>query len=300
MHQLDRLRAEDAPEFERILDRALSSQEIKDAVRRTAGALNAEQLRTQALRARADIAAAASAEYGSYLRLRISADRSRPPQAATGTTSRTGGGLLPALAVLVPGLAIVAAAVFLLFGFGLRVIGAYAHLADELVFAGLTSAGVAVATTALALLWLFVTAARNRSAPDGRTAGGGAAGGADRALAQAREAWQLALLERGIMPFLRGRADDARTGRTDGAAGLPAPPRAPADPVNATNGGKAAPRKSGPGFTAPDFASPDFASPDFASPDFSSPDFASPDFSSPDFGSPDFTGPDARSGKRRE
>jgi hypothetical protein len=56
------LRAEDRPEFERILDGVLRSEEIERALRGLPAVLNSEQLRTRVLRAADTVAAAAAAE----------------------------------------------------------------------------------------------------------------------------------------------------------------------------------------------------------------------------------------------
>lgn len=202
MYELDRVRAEDGPVFERLLDQALRSGNIKEAVRRADGNPNAEQLRTQALRARASILAAAAIEYRSYLQLRESARQPRPAQQPTGTATETGGKLLPALGVLVPGLAATAAVIFLLFGLGLRAAGIPSRLASQMIFAGVTAAVVAVVATLAGLLWLLAAAARNRS-----TAYDTAPEAAEPVLARAHEEWQRAVLERGVMPFLLGQLD---------------------------------------------------------------------------------------------
>ncbi|MFF2809806.1 hypothetical protein ACFVT2_22080 [Streptomyces sp. NPDC058000] len=266
MHQNDRLQAPDAAAFERTVDQALNSPEIRAALSHTVGSLNAEQLRSAAFGARDALAATAAAEYRELVRLRADAagdTRPVPSPPATGTTSRSGG-VLPALGVLVPGLAATAAAVFLLFGFGLRAVATSSRLADELIAAGWTSAGVAGVATLTGLSWMLVAASRNRAAADAQSPDEG-----DPAAARAHDAWQLALLERGIMPFLLGRIDGAAGGGRPG--GRPALPR-PATAGVAGGGGEARPAAAdGPGFSSPDFAGPDFSSPDFGRPGFSGP-----------------------------
>ncbi|MFE6691986.1 hypothetical protein ACFVFQ_36645 [Streptomyces sp. NPDC057743] len=272
MHHNDRLTTQDALAFERTLDQALNSPDLRAALSHTTGSVNAEQLRSAALRSRDTLAAAAAAEYRELVRLRTASAGARarivPSPSGAGTTSRSGG-LLPALGVLIPGLATTAAAVFLLFGFGLRAV-APSSLADNLITAGWTAAGVAVVATLVGLIWLLVTAARNRA--------GDAFAESDPAAARAHEVWQLALLERGITPFLLGRIDAAESGAR--AAERPALPRPAAAGVAGGAGeGRPAPA-DGPGFSSPDFASPDFASPDFAGPDYGRPGFTGP--STPD------------------
>ncbi|MCB5909271.1 hypothetical protein [Streptomyces pinistramenti] len=264
MYEPVRLRAEDGPDFEQLLDRALRTPEITDALRRSGEGIDAGQLRAQALGSQAAIAAAAAAEYRTYLRLRTSGARPGPLPRRPGRTARATGGLLPALGVLVPGLAATAAAIFLLIGYGLRAVGMPSRLADELVFAGLTAACIAAAATLAGLFWMLVVAARNRAVPDG---------GADQdphaALVRAREAWHGALLERGVLPFLLGRLDAGLP------AGSPGPNAGRALPVTGVDDAEAAGRagagrqrrRGGPGYSAPDFASPDFSSPDFTGPE---------------------------------
>lgn len=214
MHQNDRLQAPDTTAFERTVDQALNSPEVRSALSRTAGALNAEQLRSAAFDARDALAATA-------------------------------------------------AAVFLLFGFGLHTVAAPSRLADELIAAGWTSAGVAVVATLTGLVWLLVAASRNRAAAEARTPDE-----TDPAVVRAHEAWQLALLERAITPFLLGRIDRATgDGRPGGRPALPRPATA-----GVSGGGEPRPAPSdGPGYSSPDFAGPDFSSPDFGRPGFSGP-----------------------------
>ncbi|KPC61599.1 hypothetical protein ADL29_23540 [Streptomyces chattanoogensis] len=251
MYELDRLRAEDAPVFERMLDRALNSEEIRAALHGAGGTPHAEQLRTQARGAREAIVSAAAVEYRAYLQLRASTARSRPAQQSAETTARAGAGLLPALGVLVPGLSATAAAVFLLFGCGLRAVGMGSRLADELIFAGLTAGAIAAAATLIGLVWMLVTAARNRAAADA-----GTPGDMDSAATRAREAWQQALLERGVTPFLLGLLDDTGPAGSDG----------PAELADSPSGGNQT-QHLGPGFSTPDFTGPDFGSPGFTGPD---------------------------------
>ncbi|MFJ9683137.1 hypothetical protein ACIRP2_34600 [Streptomyces sp. NPDC101194] len=254
MDRPDHLRAEDLPAFERILDQALNSPTIQEERRRAPGALNNEQLRTRALGARTAIAASAASEYRAYrqvLDASASSDTTRrrtrrDSHGATATRSST----LHAVAVLVPGLSATAAAVFGLIGFAFRAVDMHSHLADVMLVAGLVAAGVAVATVLAGLVWLLVVATRNRSAADGT----------DPELTRARDTWQEALLERGILPFLSASLQPMSP---EGAG--------PADETAAPHGADAAklvpePRR-GPGFSAPDFSSPDFSGPDFSGPE---------------------------------
>ncbi|MFF4802773.1 hypothetical protein ACFY1U_30910 [Streptomyces sp. NPDC001351] len=191
--------------FEEILDQALDSPELSEAI---GGALTGPtrgRLRAEALNARAAIAGAAAVEYDRCLRLRASADETdhgRQRDADSTVAAREEGGeLLARLAVLVPSLGAVAAGVFLLTGFSLHALDARPHLGDGLIAAGVVAAAVAAGATLGDLAWLLTTA-RNRapadhSEPPDR----------DAAVRQAQEAWQRALLERGLLPFLLGRLD---------------------------------------------------------------------------------------------
>ncbi|MFJ5720769.1 hypothetical protein [Streptomyces sp. NPDC093149] len=254
MDRPDHLRAEDLPAFERILDQALNSPTIQEERRRAPGALNNEQLRTRALGARTAIAASAASEYRVYrqvLDVTASSDTTRrrtrrESDGAAATRSST----LHAVAVLVPGLSATAAAVFGLIGFAFRAVGMHSHLADVMLIAGLVAAGVAVATVLAGLVWLLMVATRNRSTADGT----------DPELTHARDAWQEALLERGILPFLSESLQPMPPGGADHANETTA--------TRATSGAKSVPEpRRGPGFSAPDFSSPDFSGPDFSGPE---------------------------------
>ncbi|MYT27695.1 MULTISPECIES: hypothetical protein [unclassified Streptomyces] len=257
MHQNDRLQAPDTAAFERTVDQALSSPEIRAALARTAGPFTAEQLRSAALRARDALAATAAAEHRELARLRAAAaDGTLPVPRRAGTASRSGG-VLPALGVLVPGLAAIAATVFLVIGFGLRAVAEPSRLADELVTAGWTSAAVACIAGLAGLGWLLVAASRNRAA------GAGSPAEAAPEVVRAHEAWQLALLERGIMPFLLGRLDAAADAEDTVRPALPRP--AGAGAAGGTGPARPAPDDD-PGFGSPDFSSPDFGRPGFSGP----------------------------------
>ncbi|QIY72339.1 hypothetical protein HEP84_27535 [Streptomyces sp. RLB1-33] len=196
--------------FERVLDQALNSRRISDALERSAGTLNREQLRTRALRERAAIAAVAAVEYHAYTESKALAAEQTGERDSNGNSisnSGSGGsGLLPVLAVFVPSLSAVAAAVFLVSGLALRVFGGRPYIGAGLLTAGFVAAAVAVGGAVADLACLLVAAAHNRSAVDD-----GVPAGEDAEVKRAREAWQLALLERGMMPFLLARLDEADT-----------------------------------------------------------------------------------------
>ncbi|ANP48545.1 hypothetical protein AVL59_02220 [Streptomyces griseochromogenes] len=154
--------------FERVLDQALDSRQVLDALDRAGGAFSREQLRTRALRARTAITAAVAVEYQAYLRARSAATGPGGPAegAREAAPARgTGALVLPLLAAAKP------------------------------------------------VLRLLVTARRPRCAGED-----GASPDADTVAdaASAREAWELALLERGVVPFLLGRLEEALMGRDRG------------------------------------------------------------------------------------
>ncbi|MEV6949551.1 hypothetical protein AB0N07_48180 [Streptomyces sp. NPDC051172] len=194
--------------FEEILDQALDSAELSDAIGCAVTGPTRGRLRAEALKARGLIAGAAAVEYDRYLRLWASAVEAehgrRRDDDSTAAAREDGGGLLATLAVLVPSLGAVAAGVFLLTGFSLHALDARPHLGDGLIAVGVVAAAVAAGATLGDLAWLLTTAARNRAPadhsepPDGNTT-----------VSQAQEAWRLALLERGLLPFLLARLDAA-------------------------------------------------------------------------------------------
>lgn len=245
------LRPEDGPAFERVLREALNTPEIRAALRRhgPAGGTAAERLRARALAERAGIAAAAAPEYATYLRQRGTAASRGHVGRADGAPSAAAGvrALLSALAILAPVLAAAATAVFLLLGFVLGLTSSGHELGDALLTAGHTAAVITAVATAGGVAWLLITAARHRApatgpdGPDGATGATGPPGGAPGA-GEAGEAWRRALLERGVLPFLRDQLRQAQPGRT-------APPRRPQL-----------------GYSSPDFASPEYTVPGFTVP----------------------------------
>ncbi|MGW1077058.1 hypothetical protein [Streptomyces sp. NPDC002537] len=207
MDSLDHLRVEDTPDFEHVVQQALHFPEIRDAVRGNGARVSAEQLRAMALRARAEIAATAADEYHAYLRQRTAvAAQEPPPPDPDEPPARGAGGLLGALGVLVPALAAVATVAFLLLGYGLRLTGTQEHLADGLVTAGWTTSAVAVVSAAAAIAALLLTALRQRTADESAEA----AAEPETEVALSRRAWQQALLERGVLPFLHSALQEAR------------------------------------------------------------------------------------------
>jgi hypothetical protein len=116
------------------------------------------------------------------------------------------GQLAAALAVLVPVLGGVAAAVFLLIGYGMRLSGAWPQFAGTLVATGWATAGIAAVVALSDAVGLLAAAARN-----------GAEMSAERTpdVEGARVAWRAALLERGMLPYLHGQLPQQRPARVE-------------------------------------------------------------------------------------
>ncbi|MFC9651530.1 hypothetical protein [Streptomyces sp. NPDC056937] len=265
MHASDRREAADGADFEQVLRLALDTPEIRESLRRPGVRADAERLRSRALAATETISAAAAPEYAVYLRLRDTTGHStahrpdRPQrfqQPQQMDDAKGGRGLLAALAVLAPVLSVMAATIFLLIGYALRLADSQQPLADALVGTGWLTAALAALTALIAAAALVVTAVRHRSAP------GGHPHHQAPAVIEARAAWRQALLERGMLPFLRqqlhlpapARAPAPAPGPAADADAQPSPPRPAArDPLPE--------RRTPLGYTSPDFASPDFTGP---------------------------------------
>jgi hypothetical protein len=278
MNSAGHLLAEDRPEFERLLDDVLRDAHNHPDLAAVGHRLNTEQLRTMARNATALITAAATTEYTNYVKVRdqyrdpetlrgaagdTGADRSGTTDLAVGMsedTENTGAGLLAIVAVLAPMLSGTASAIFLLVGYILKMLTPEPAFADTMLTAGwlfgaLTAAGILVAAVGLLL-----TALRNgaNSVPAGQE------GKLPEELVRARDAWREALLERGILPFLR-----------EALAETAPPPSAPPRPPGRT------PQL---GYTRPGFSSPGTKAGSTPSP---RPSFSSPDYTSPDYGGPE-------------
>ncbi|MGD9485525.1 hypothetical protein WDH52_20130 [Streptomyces sp. TRM70308] len=269
MNSAPHLRAEDRPEFERVVDEALRTAHTRPGLDAIGRRLGPEQLRAMALGAAAAIAACAAAEYQHFTAVReesrhpggSAAGPSGGPGAGTGLAAgvaETGGaGLFAVLSVLAPVLAGAAAVIFLAVGYTLTTFSPDLALGTPMrnvgwVFAGLTAVGLLAASVSLVL-----TASRNASSATRPGAVSGQETLAEE-LARARAAWRAALLDRGVLPFFRealANAEDARE---------PTPPRTPRLGY------------SHPGFTSP-AATEDTRAPRYSSPDFTSPDFTGPD-----------------------
>ncbi|MEV4975733.1 hypothetical protein [Streptomyces scopuliridis] len=275
MNSAPHLLGEDRADFERILDEALR-QAQDDAEFSAAGQrLNSEQLRTMALSATALITTSAAAEYERFAKIREEFRSPAPSSSSVhdaasapsgSETADTGAGLAAVIAVLAPVLGGTAAVIFLLVGYLLKALSPPPAFARSLVAVGWFFTAVTVVGIVVAAIGLLVTALRNTATQlPAREPWGGEL---PDEVVRAREAWRQALLERGILPFLRAALADP-------SAGTPAAPPAPRP---------AQPAKHLPkiGYSRPDFSSPDEGSTAGRRPTFSSPDFSSPDFGGPE------------------
>ncbi|MET9143901.1 hypothetical protein [Streptomyces sp. NPDC004042] len=275
------LLSEDRREYERILDEALRSAPHHLEPTAVGQRLTTEQLRTMALNATALITAAAATEYHHYVTVREKLRRPAPAgapavrgrgtaepdpavtelAATVGEAAETGGaGAAAVVAVLAPVLAGIAAALFLLVGYALKVLDPAPAFAQSLVTVGWVFGAVTAAALLAAGVALLATALRNRPAPDA-----GPYGVLDEDLAQARDAWHDALLERGLLPFLR-----EALAASAGAAPHRMDPAAPSGRMPHLGYGR-------PGFSSPDDGAAPGSRPSYSSPDFSSPDFGGPE-----------------------
>ncbi|OLZ68507.1 hypothetical protein AV521_20335 [Streptomyces sp. IMTB 2501] len=273
------LQSEDRQEFERLLDEALRSAPHRPELAAVGQRLNAEQLRTMALNASALITAAAAAEYQHYVKVR---EQLRHPVMATSATGdsgstqpgsataglvtsfgdaaeSTGAGAIAVIAVLAPVLSGTAAAIFLLVGYILKTLGPGQAFAQTMLTAGWVFGAVTAAAILVAAVGLLLTALRNGNSPQAQ-----ALDAAHRELDKARAAWRDALLERGILPFLRE------------ALAEPGPAALHRTTPPTPNG-----RMPRLGYDRPGFSSPDDGTgsdrPSFTSPDYTSPDFGGPE-----------------------
>ncbi|WOX23310.1 hypothetical protein [Streptomyces solicathayae] len=271
MNVAPHLLTEDRAEFERILDDALRTAHERPDLAEIGKRLNTEQLRTMALNATALIAAAATAEYDHFVKVREDF-RSPPsrPSVMDAVLSRggdedqdgPGAGFAAVVTVLAPVLAGLAALIFLLSGSVLKAVGAAPEFAGALITAGWFFAAVTAAGLFCAAIGLLVTALRNSSTEVPAQDPGGEL---PDEVSRAREAWRHALRERGIVPFLRDALADPSAG-----------PSSSGPPHQRSRYPKV-------GYSGPDFSSPSEGAteirPAFTSPEFTSPDFTPPDFS---------------------
>ncbi|MFF8101099.1 hypothetical protein ACF07S_15205 [Streptomyces sp. NPDC016640] len=276
------LLSEDRQEYGRILDEALRSA---PQIQETAAAgqrLDSEQLRTMALNAGPIITAAAATEYRHYVKVREELRRPSSPSdpsvhesgstepgtravglaATMGEVAETAGaGAVAVVAVLAPVLAGTAAAIFLLVGYVLRMLDPGAAFARTMLTTGWVFGAVTAVAILVAAVGLLITALRNKP-----SALGGTYDELDEEVTRARDAWREALLERGILPFLR----DALTDPATATALQHTVPPAPAGRIPHLGYGR-------PGFTSPGEGPARGTRPSYSSPDYSSPDFGGPE-----------------------
>ncbi|MFF2805895.1 hypothetical protein ACFVT2_01720 [Streptomyces sp. NPDC058000] len=289
MNSAPHLLNEDRAEFARILDEALRTAETRpdELTAVTGNRLSTEQLRMMALSATSAIAACATAEYERYIQLRtalraptsaVSGAGGGGPSADQTSDERTGPateddeaaaetagfGVAAMATVLVPVLAGIAAVLFLVIGYVLRAVDPDPAVSRPLVSVGWVFAGLAAAGALVAMGCVVVTALRNGTTRDA------AAEERAAALDSAHDAWQQALLDRGLLPFLREALADPAADPAD-------------DPVRYVPRAVPAPERRTPtlGYTRPRFTSPD------AGTSWSRPRYSSPDFTSPDYGGPE-------------
>ncbi|MFI1353689.1 hypothetical protein ACH4TV_08910 [Streptomyces sp. NPDC020898] len=277
---------EDRSEYERLLDEALRSAPHRPELAAVGQRLNPEQLRTMALNATGLITAAAVTEYRHYVFVR---DESRRSESSDGVeegdgaasalaatvgedTGTAGAGALAVAAVLAPVLAGGVTAIFLLVGYILRMLDPEPAFAQTMLTTGWVFGAVTAAAIFVAAVGLLLTALRN--SPDAEEAG--AYGELTGEVAQAREVWREALLERGILPFLR-----EALAHSDSSAASRKPTPEP------TTG-----RMPHLGYNRPGFSSSDDNASTGHRPSYSSPDFSSPDFGGPH--APELDGPDTQ------
>lgn len=276
------LLSEDRQEYERVLDEALRSAPNRPELAAVGKRLNPEQLRTMALNATAIITVAAAAEYQHYVKVREELRRpapSTPPStresgsaepgaAAMGLATTlgeaaepAGAGAVAVAAVLAPVLAGTAAVIFLLVGYIIRSLEPKQVFGKTMITAGWVFGAMTAAAILVAAVGLLLTALRNQpsleSGPYAELSG---------EVALARDAWREALLERGIMPFLREALADP--GSTVALQSVTPP----------TSTG----RMPHLGYDRPGFSSPGDGSAPGSRPSFTSPDYTSPDFGGPE------------------
>jgi hypothetical protein len=275
MNSADVLPPEDRAEFERVLDEALRTARLTSGADR----YHAEQLRALALRAVGPIAAAADSEYRHFVQLRQELRRPDSRQAAaaarasrisgTDPDHASGSGLVAMVTVLVPVLAAISAIIFLSLGYVLGLTNPEPAMAEPMRRVGWVFATAAALGVLAAVAGLLIAAIRNGSQTSIRAPRPAAGRGPlAEEVARAREEWRRALLDHGILPFLREHAE----GLGDGSE-------------------RRTPRLK---FSSPDFSSPDFGSPASSQRQQPSarPRYSHPDFSGPRFGSPRFTSPE--------
>ncbi|USQ89319.1 hypothetical protein NFX46_39655 [Streptomyces phaeoluteigriseus] len=278
------LHSEDRQEYERVLDEALRSAPHHPELAAGGQRLNPEQLRTMALNASALITASAATEYQHYVKVRAELRRPAPASpSSAGHESGTGepgvggmglaatmgeaaevagAGAVAIAAVLTPVLAGTAAVIFLLVGYILRMLDPEPAFAKAMLTTGWTFGAVAAAAILVATVGLLLTALRNRP-----SLAAGPYSELSEEVDRAKEAWREALLERGILPFLREALANPGTSAALDPAPAPPPPTGRLPKI---------------GYDRPGFSSPDEGTSAGSRPSYSSPDYSSPDFGGPE------------------
>ncbi|WNI23643.1 hypothetical protein [Streptomyces sp. ITFR-16] len=265
MNSAPHLLTEDRPAYERILDDALRHAHERPDLAAIGERLNPVQLRTMAMAAVALITAAAAVEYEHYVKARDELRATVQDRGARATGAdelpESGAGIGAVVTVLAPVLAGTAAVIFLLVGYILKMLDPPPAFARTMIGAGWFFAAATAAAILVAAVGLLLAALRN-----GSTSLAARDSGEELPddVARARDAWEDALLERGILPFLRDALADP------GTAPAVRPPYRPAN------------RMPKIGYSRPDFAGPDEGPAAAPRPSFSSPDFSSPDFGGPE------------------
>lgn len=201
MNVAPHLLTEDRAEYERVLDDALSTAHARPDLAGVGTRLTVAQLRSMTLNATALVTTAAASEYDHFVKVREqnrAAVGTRTPSPYDRDRPGPGAGVVAIFTVMVPVLAGAAAAIFLLVGAVLHAVAPTMAFGATLLTAGLVFGTVAAGGLLCAAAGLLLTALRN--SPTEVSAAGPPP---DDELSRAREAWRHALLERGILPFLR-------------------------------------------------------------------------------------------------
>ncbi|WP_051711564.1 hypothetical protein [Streptomyces sp. NRRL S-350] len=198
-----RLPQQDRADFETELGRALTAPQVREALRDAGGeVLGVERLRRAARENAEFVLAAAAPEYERYAALRADADAmARLPVDAPARERASG--WWGVLGVIVPIFAVAAALVFLLLGYVSGLSEGLEVPAHALLGAGWVAAGVAAASLLVGGLGLLGAAARSAKPSTDEGADGA------RELVRARDAWRVALAERGLVPYLVAQANAA-------------------------------------------------------------------------------------------
>ncbi|MEU2155494.1 hypothetical protein ABZ532_10845 [Streptomyces sp. NPDC019396] len=273
MKSAPHLLSEDRAAYERILDEVLRQAHDRPDLSTVGDRLNAEQLRTMALNATALITSAAAAEYDHFVKVR---EELRSPTASSPSRGAlqdqasadlsapgSGAGLGAVLTVLAPVLAGTAAVILLFVGYVLKALKPEPSFAQTLLAAGWFFGALTAVSLLAAVVGLLITALRNSATEVPADETSGALPEEVAEVARAREAWRHALLERGVLPFLRSALADPGPGPSSSAPG----------PLN---------RIPKVGYSGPDFTSPSQGSSTSSRPAFTSPDFTSPEFGPPE------------------